>query len=96
MSVWRLLEVALLACVAAATSGAARAQSGGGYDLHWNTHSGGGAAMTGTGYTLAGTVGVVAAESMQDSGGRVLRGGFWAGLHDTSDAIFRSGFEPTP
>jgi len=88
--------MALLALVTAATAGAARAQTGAGYDLDWNTLSSGGAPMTGSGYALTGTVGIVAAEPMQDDGGRVLRGGFWAGLHVTNDAIFRSGFETSP
>jgi len=96
MNVSRLPGITVLVLIATASAGAARAQTGGGYDLHWNTHSGGGAAMAGAGYTLAGTIGVVAAESMQGNEGRVLRGGFWAGLHDPSDAIFQSGFESSP
>ena len=96
MSISRLSGLVVLAFVAMATAGAARAQAGGGYDLHWNTQSGGGAAMTGAGYTLTGTVGVLAAESMQGNGGQVLRSGFWAGLHETGDAIFQSGFEASP
>jgi hypothetical protein len=35
----------------------ALAQTGGGYDLSWSTVDGGGGQLTGSGYTLAGTIG---------------------------------------
>lgn len=44
----------------------ALAQSGGGYDLTWNSVDGGGCPSTGGGYTLTG-------------GGYTLGGGFWKG-----------------
>ena len=59
--------------------GAAHAQSGGGYDLTWNTIDNGGATFaTGGGYELGGTIG-------QPDVGQVanlsytLSGGFWPG-----------------
>lgn len=57
----------------------ASAQSGGGYDLTWNTIDGGGATFsTGGSYSLGGTIGQPDAGSM--SGGTYqLAGGFWGG-----------------
>ncbi len=56
----------------------ALAQSGGGFDLSWNTVDGGGGASSGGAYTLSGTVGQPDAGAM--SGGAFsLQGGFWAG-----------------
>ena len=50
----RILLAPLLVCVIATV---ALAQSGGGYDLSWNTIAGGGGASTGGNYTLHGTIG---------------------------------------
>ncbi len=60
-------------------SGVALAQSGGGYDLTWNTVDGGGYTFsTGGSYALGGTIGQPDAGAM--SGGvYALSGGFWAG-----------------
>ena len=61
-------------------AGAALAQSGGEYDLGWNTVDGGGITFAvGGSYRLAGTAGQADAGAM---GGGVygLGGGFWAGL----------------
>lgn len=58
---------------------AALAQSGGGYDLTWNTVDGGGYAWsTGGGYALGGTVGQPDAGALT-GGGYTLTGGFWGG-----------------
>ncbi|MBN1954710.1 MAG: hypothetical protein JW900_06620 [Anaerolineae bacterium] len=55
----------------------AMAQSGGGYDLSWNTVDGGGATFnTAEGYRLGGTVGQPDAAQWQ-GGSYVLAGGFW-------------------
>jgi len=54
------------------------AQSGGGYDLTWNTVDGGGGSSAGSGYTLNGTVGQPDA-GMLAGGGYTLGGGFWMG-----------------
>jgi hypothetical protein len=72
------------------------AQSGGGYDLHWSTQSAGGGAMNGAnGYTLHGTIARpdATASAMIGSGDYALRGGFWAGVHETGDRVFSNGFE---
>ena len=60
--------------------GSARAQTGGGYDLTWNSIDGGGATFsTGGGYSLGATVGQ--ADAGAASGGvYTLSGGFWAGI----------------
>ena len=60
-------------------SGIALAQSGGGYDLTWNTIDGGGYTFsTGGGYSLGGTIGQADAGTMS-GGGYTLGGGFWGG-----------------
>ena len=63
----------------------AMAQSGGNYDLTWNTIDGGGAmSATGGAFELSGTIGQMDAGNM--SGGTfTLTGGFW---HDSSDPLF--------
>ena len=76
-----------------------RAQSGGGYDLHWNRSAAGGGAMSGgNGYTLNGTVAqtdATPAGALNGANGYVMHGGFWAGVHE-NDEIFRNGFENGP
>ena len=57
----------------------ALAQSGGGYDLTWNTIDGGGTTWSeGGGYSLGGTVGQPDA-GLLSGGGYTLAGGFWGG-----------------
>ena len=57
----------------------ALAQSGGGYDLCWNTVDGGGTTFSAGGdYTLGGTAGQPDA-GLLSGGGYVLSGGFWSG-----------------
>ena len=57
----------------------AHAQTGGGYDLTWNTIDGGGYMFsTGGGYSLGGTMGQPDAGAMS-GGGYSLAGGFWSG-----------------
>jgi hypothetical protein len=56
------------------------AQTGGGYDLTWNSTDGGGATFsTGGGYSLGGTVGQAYAGAAI-GGPYALTGGFWAGI----------------
>lgn len=55
------------------------AQSGGGYDLTWNTIDNGGGTSSHGGYTLDGTIGQLEAGAPISSGGYTLTGGFWAG-----------------
>ena len=69
----------LLALIALLLASVARAQSGGGYDLTWNTVDGGGATWSaGGGYALGGTVGQPDA-GVLSGGGYTLAGGFWGG-----------------
>ena len=61
----------------------ALAQTGGGYDLTWNTIDGGGGISSGGAYTLSGTIGQP--DAGQLSGGvYTLNGGFWGGVLDLS------------
>lgn len=55
----------------------ASAQSGGGYDLSWNTIDAGGGASTGGAYALTGSLGQPDAGSLL-GGQYTLNGGFWA------------------
>ncbi len=56
------------------------AQTGGGYNLTWNTIAGGGSTFsTGGGYALGGTAGQAGAGTLT-GGGYTLNGGFWAGI----------------
>jgi hypothetical protein len=60
-------------------SAAVHAQTGGGYDLTWNTLDGGGATFsTGGDYQLGGTLGQPEAGQLS-GGGYALSGGFWVG-----------------
>ncbi len=81
-------------------AGAALAQSGGGYDLRWNTQDSGGSSMSGAnGYVLVGTVAQPdsnPAGALNGAGGYALRGGFWVGTTETIDAIFGNSFETAP
>ncbi len=64
-------------------SGVALAQSGGGYDLTWNTIDGGGYTWSeGGGYALGGTMGQPDAGALT-GGGYTLSGGFWCGAGGT-------------
>jgi hypothetical protein len=72
-----VLMLALLALVLPAQSAA---QTGGGYDLTWNTIDGGGATFSaGGGYQLGGTAGQPDA-GRQSGAGYTLTGGFWGGV----------------
>lgn len=71
--VWVLLALLLL------LPALALAQSGGGYDLTWNTIEGGGITFsTGGSYSLGGTAGQLDA-GVLSGGGYTLAGGFWPG-----------------
>lgn len=52
------------------------AQSGGGYDLTWNTIDGGSGTTDGGVYSLSGTIGQPDAGTM-NGGSYTLNGGFW-------------------
>ena len=59
------------------------AQSGGPYDLTWNTIDGGGGASAGGSYTLTGTLGQADAGTLS-GGSYTLEGGFWSALAGSS------------
>ena len=68
--------MALVALFLLILSAWVNAQSGGGYDLTWNTLGSGGGSNRGGGYTLNGTIGQPGA-GVLSSGGYNLIGGFW-------------------
>ena len=76
----RILLLIPVAVLLLFSIGTAQAQTGGGYDLTWNSIDGGGATFsTGGGYSLGGTIGQ--ADAGAASGGAYsLNGGFWAGV----------------
>jgi hypothetical protein len=80
-------------------AGVALAQSGGGYDLHWNAQDAGGGTMTGAnGYDLNGTVAQPDANALgviSGNGSYELLGGVAPGLGE-GDVVFRNGFEAGP
>jgi len=74
-----VLRFTLLVVLLSLLASVALAQSGGGYDLSWNTVDGGGATWSeGGGYSLGGTIGQPDA-GMLSGGGYTLAGGFWPG-----------------
>ncbi len=70
----------LIALTTSRTLAPASAQSGGGYDLTWNTIDGGGATFSiGGPYSLGGTIGQPDAGTLS-GGAYTLNGGFWVDL----------------
>ena len=79
-----LLPIAALLLFGVST---ARAQTGGGYDLTWNSIDGGGTTFsTGGGYSLGGTIGQADAGALS-GGAYSLSGGFWAGIPTSYNAF---------
>jgi hypothetical protein len=79
---------------AAIAGGAAMAQSGAGYDLHWNARTAGSGSMNGAGYAVTASIGQPAASAcINGASGKTLRTGFWGGITE-GDVIFRNGFDP--
>ena len=75
---WRCCAVVILLLTVRASAGPA--QTGGGYDLSWNTIAGGaGTPSSGGGFDLSGTIGQAATGTLE-GGGFSLNGGFWAGV----------------
>ena len=86
-----ILLAALVIALLAIAGGVAWAQTGGPYDLSWNTIDGGGATFssggTGVAYEVGGTIGQADAGTMSGGSGVYgLDGGFW----------YRAGTQPTP
>jgi len=65
------------------------AQSGGGYDLSWNTIDSGGGTASGGDYVLMFTVGQSDAGSVLSGGDYTLAGGFWPGGAASSAPEYR-------
>ena len=75
----RKILLVLAALLLLAGGAVVYAQTGGGYDLSWNTVDGGGAMFsTGGSYSLGGTIGQPDAGTLR-GGGYTLVGGFWGG-----------------
>lgn len=74
----RILSLVLAVLALALIVALAAAQSGGGYDLTWNTVDGGGGASSGGAYTLIDTIGQADAGT-QSGGAFTLHSGFWPG-----------------
>jgi hypothetical protein len=55
---------------------AAQAQSGSGFDLHWNVIGGGGGTSTGSGFSVTGTIGQTAVGPASQGAFSVAQG-FW-------------------
>jgi hypothetical protein len=86
---WRLVPPALALVVATA-----RAQTGGGYDLSWNTlQPGGGIASSGGGFDVSGALGPAAAAHVL-GGGFDLQGGFWQRLPGATGVGDQPAFVP--
>jgi hypothetical protein len=73
-----VMLIALVALFLLILSAWVYAQSGGGYDLTWNTLGSGGGGNSGGGYTLNGTIGQPEAGALISGGGYILVGGFWS------------------
>lgn len=56
------------------------AQTGGGFDLTWNTMDGGGGTSAGGNFSLTGTSGQPDAGVLMSGGSYALVGGFWGGM----------------
>ena len=83
----RLFMLIAIAALLPFGGGTAQAQTGGGYDLTWNSIDGGGATFsTGGGYSLGGTIGQADAGSAS-GGSYSLSGGFWAGIPPAYNAF---------
>ena len=81
------LVALLIGALLLAAAPTATAQSGGGYDLTWNTIDGGGGQSTGGGYTLTGTIGQADAGA-QGGGSYTVGGGFWAAFTEALYQLF--------
>jgi hypothetical protein len=74
-----LVVCAVILALLLASAAVVQAQTGGGYDLSWNTiDGGGGTVLSGGSYTLQGTIGQPDA-GVHFGGPYVLGGGFWMG-----------------
>ncbi len=70
--------VRTMALTVLAPLSAAWAQSGGGFDVSWNTIDGGGGVSSGGGFSISGTAGQPDAGPAMTGGSFIVAGGFWA------------------
>ncbi len=71
----------IIICLLGAALSKAQAQTGGGYELTWNTlESGGRAAAPDGSYSLAGNFGQPEVSPSLNGDGYSLAGGFWSGI----------------
>jgi len=78
-----LMAVIVLLLALGTAASLALAQSGGSYDLTWNTVDGGGAMFSAGGnYSLGGTIGQADAGALS-GGAYTLAGGFWVSVATT-------------
>ena len=75
-TLWTMLVLALFGLALAMNGATAVAQSGGTYDLTWNSIDSGGGTVMGGAYTLDGTIGQADAGSLS-GGSYTLNGGYW-------------------
>ncbi len=76
-----ILIAVLIGSFASAATPIVGAQSGGGYELTWNTIDSGGVMFSAGGdFSLSGTIGQPDASAALGGGGYALVGGFWSGI----------------
>ena len=78
MNIHRIIPVLILTAGLLMLLSSGFAQTGGGYDLSWNTWDGGGGTSIGGSYEISGTIGQPDAGVMS-GGSYTLSGGFWPG-----------------
>jgi hypothetical protein len=71
-----LLALVCMIVLSLAAVVAAQAQSGSGFDLHWNVIGAGGGTSTGSGFSVTGTIGQTAVGASSGSNFNVFHG-FW-------------------
>jgi hypothetical protein len=80
---WRVSLLVVVAILWSPGSTILLPQSGGGYDLTWNTYDTGGGVLSAGGYDLTGTIGQPDVAPVWSGGSYTLVGGFWGGLSST-------------
>jgi hypothetical protein len=81
------LVTILLLLVQGTSKSTVTAQSGGVYDLTWNTFDSGGVIRSGGSFMLNGTIGQHDASNMLRGGVFMLQGGFWPGIQPYYDVL---------
>ncbi len=83
MNIHRILALVAFGIISMMLLANSHAQTGGGYDLSWNTLDGGGGTSAGGSYEISGSIGQVDAGVMS-GGSYTLSGGFWSGVSEIS------------